>query len=248
MRSSRYSEGAEGGAAVAVRPRRRPRGHPPEGWPPEGLDDGNDDGGGGSDGGGGGGGDGRYDPWDGHPRPGSPELALVLALVCISVLFMVFLGLALLVWKTAPVWPPPGAPKPPHGLWLSTLLLLACSVALARALALHRRRDPSGVRRASYAALALGAAFLVAQGLLWRGFVLAGVSSSNGYVALFYALTGLHAVHIAGGLIFLGRALTALHMADDGLGAETTLRLCGVYWHVMGVIWIALFAILYLLS
>lgn len=249
--SASRSQGAGGG--VASPPRARPRGRPrplPEGWPPaEELDDGGDggDAGGGSGEGGGGGGGGRYDPWDGHPRPGSPELALVLALVCISVLFLVFLGLALLVWKTAPVWPPPGAPDPPAGLWMSTLLLLGCSVALARALVSHRRHERTAVRRAAYAALGLGASFLAAQALLWRGFAVEGVSTSNGYVALFYALTGLHAVHIAGGIIFLGRALTVLHAAEDGLGRETTLRLCGVYWHVMGVIWIALFAILYLL-
>lgn len=249
MRSARAFKSAESGVGVVPRPARRRRRSRLEGWPPPELDDGSDAGDGGGHGGDGDGdGDGgRYDPWDGHPRPGSPELAVVLALVCISVLFLVFLALALFVWKASPVWPPPGAPEPPNGLWVSTLLLLGCSAALARALTAHRRRERATVRRAAYTALLLGLAFLVSQGVLWRDFVRAGVPSSNGYVALFYALTGLHALHIAGGIVFLGRALTLLHAAVDGFGRETTLRLCGVYWHVMGVIWIALFAILYAL-
>jgi heme/copper-type cytochrome/quinol oxidase subunit 3 len=168
-------------------------------------------------------------------------------LVCIGVLFLVFLGLALAVWKSSPTWPPPGAPRPPQGLLASTLLLLACSVALAHSLGAHRRGDPSGVKVGTFAALGLGLLFLICQGLLWREFLGLGIPASNGYVALFFALTGLHALHIAGGIVFLVRVLTELYMAGDGLGSATALRLCGAYWHAMGAIWVVLFAVLYVL-
>ena len=66
-----------------------------DGWPPRGWG-GNGDGEGGG-GGGGGGGDGwGHDPWDDLSRPGTAELALMLSLICIGVLFFVFCGVALL--------------------------------------------------------------------------------------------------------------------------------------------------------
>jgi len=206
-----------------------------DGWPPAEFG-----GGSGGDGGGGDGGGGR--PEGGEPEADAARLALVLALICIGVLFTVCIAIALLVAKTSAQWPPAGAPEPPNGLLVSTLLLLGCSGALARSLGSMRRAKRGIALRAAWLAGGLGVAFLGVQALLWRDIVQAGLPASNGYVALFYILTGLHALHVAGGLVFLGRAVHALHTSPSVL----LLHLTAVYWHAMGVIWIALFTILYL--
>ncbi|MEM7310347.1 MAG: cytochrome c oxidase subunit 3 [Planctomycetota bacterium] len=245
MKGSFGTDGAgSGGLGVAEAPRtkRKRRKWRLDGWPPSGWD-------GGDDGGGGGGGDdgGEFDPWHGMPRAGTPELAMALALVCICTLFFIFVALCVFFWKSQPTWIPEGQ-APPAGLWASTALLVGCSFTLWRALAAHRRQDAAGLRRMLYAGSALGVVFLVCQALLWKELIAThGAEAPGYYAAFFYILTGLHAVHIAGGVFFLGKVLQTVHRAHDRLGPETPLRLVGAYWHVMGAIWIALFAVLYFL-
>ena len=224
-------DGGRTGVAEAP-PRRRRRPLIPEGWPPGGWggrgDDGDDDGDGGGGGGDGGGG---FDPWDGLPRPGTAELAMSLALICICTLFLIFLGLFFLLWKTSAEWPPSGAPDPPEGLWVSTLVLFACSAALARAGVARAREEALSLGRNLLLALGLGLVFLAVQASLWRDLVDGGLKpSSNGYGAIFYALTGLHAAHIAGGLFFLGQLLRQVRRSGDRLGSASALRLVAVYW------------------
>ena len=235
-----------GGTRVAtpVRPGRRKKRFRLVGWPPI-------SGSGGS--GGGGGGDGNdddepdFDAWDGLPRPGTSELGMTLALLCICTLFLVFLGVYVLLRKSAVEWPPPGAPGPPNGLWVSTAVLLACSATLARGLAAHRRRQRGVLFKTLLASGALGVLFLALQAFLWRGLLVEGLlPSTNGYGAIFYALTGLHAAHILGGLGYLARVVSGVHADRAGFGPETPLRLCGAYWHVMGAIWLVIFFVLIL--
>jgi heme/copper-type cytochrome/quinol oxidase subunit 3 len=239
MRSRRAFSGSESGGGVAAPPPPRVRDRRDrvdlDGWPPVRA--------GGGDGDGGRGDGDRGGPGEGEPRPGTAELALVLALICIGVLFAVFCTIAVVLAKTAAVWPPPGAPAPPNGLLASTLLLVACSVALARSLGALRRGARATALSAASLADALGTSFLCVQALLWSDLIRAGIPASNGYVAFFYILTGLHAVHVLGGLVFLGRAIRSLRTQPS----LVLLRLSAVYWHAMGVIWIAVFAILYLL-
>ncbi len=234
------------GLTTPIRPEREKRRFRLDGWPPFGWRGGDDDGGGG-------GGDGddddeqEFDPWEGLPRPGTSDLGMALALICICMLFVIFLGLYVLIRKSAVEWPPPGAPGPPNGLWASTAVLFLCSATLARGLAAHRRRQIGTLIKCLYASAALGVLFLALQAFLWRGLFLDGLlPSTNGYGAIFYALTGLHAIHILGGLGYLAKVVGGVHMDRARLGAETPLRLCGVYWHVMGAIWLVVFVVLYL--
>lgn len=228
-------------------PARRGRRLRLDGWPPFGWRGGD---GGGRGGGGGGGGDddeGPFDPWRGLPRPGTGELGFALAMIAICTLFLIFLGAWFLLRKNAPAWPPPDAPGPPVGLWVSSLLLLGASATLARALAAHRRVQRATLLRCLVGTAALGIGFVGLQAWLWRGLVQDGlVPSTNGYGAIFYALTGLHAAHILGGLALLGRAVRSVVRAREGVGAEFPVRACGTYWHLMGALWIVIFGALML--
>src|SRR5262245_22324390 len=149
----------------------------------------------GGDGGGGGGrGDGDDDP---------ARLGLALAILGMSTLFAAFLVAYLLLRRNAPTWPPPGAPLPPKGLWISTLVILASSASFVRAV---RAKEAALLRRWLGLTLALGILFLAVQAILWRE-VLAGgrFTFSDAYGTIFYSLTGLHAAHVVGGLVFLAR-------------------------------------------
>ncbi|MDO5698859.1 MAG: heme-copper oxidase subunit III [Dermatophilus congolensis] len=72
--------------------------------------------------------------------------------------------------------------------------------------------------------------------------------NSNAYASAFYLTTGFHAIHVIGGLIafllIIGRSMTAKQFTHrQATGAIVT----SYYWHFVDVVWIALFAAIYLL-
>jgi len=221
-------------AAVLVAPRghrRRRHGAPPL-VPP--VDE---------NGGGGGGND------DGSWRAGGAEeigpFALALALAGITTLFLVLIAVWLFLRRPAPDWRATGAAGALDALWLSTACLVASSAAVE--LAARCARAGASARRATQrwlaASLVLGLGFLAAQAFLWAGLWRAGlVPSASGYAAVFFALTGLHALHVLGGLGFLGALSLWLRRSATHV---PSVRLGAVYWHYMGALWLVLFTLLY---
>jgi cytochrome c oxidase subunit 3 len=88
----------------------------------------------------------------------------------------------------------------------------------------------------------LGAGFLASQLTAWRSLIHQGAYlAQNPYSSFFYLFTGLHAIHLIGGLVALFVVV---------LGRFTRRELVDVvafYWHFLGLLWIALFAVLLLL-
>jgi heme/copper-type cytochrome/quinol oxidase subunit 3 len=124
-------------------------------------------------------------------------------------------------------WPPADLPRLPLALPALATLLLASSSA-----ALHRRR--TGL------AAALSAVFLVAQAIVWRQMYLGGLRPDAGaYSSFFFTLTMFHALHV---LVGLG-ALTWLALRPRPL----SLRLWTIYWHMVGIIWGAMFLLVYVI-
>jgi cytochrome c oxidase subunit 3 len=80
-----------------------------------------------------------------------------------------------------------------------------------------------------------------------QGFYLA----SNPHSSFFYVLTGLHAVHLVGGIAGLGYLLSkALRLSAGGGRGEVRLRtladVVAIYWHFMDGLWVFLFLLLFL--
>ncbi len=233
-------------AEVPRRPSRR--GEAPAGPPPPPRDRGDGEGGRGGDG-------------DDEERPGdalsfgAAELGLGIVIVAVSTFFTVFVAAYFLLRRNSDTWPPAGFAGVPRGLWASTALLAASSAALVRARRSARffgERD--GLRTARgwvVAALLLGVAFVVTQAWIWRELASAGTSiESDAYWMAFYSLTALHVAHVAGGLGYLVRVLARMYRppTTSTLGLDWTkpLHLGSIYWHFMGGVWLALFAVLYL--
>ncbi len=123
-------------------------------------------------------------------------VGLAIFLGAVAMLFAALLFAYAVVRLKAPAWPPPGTPDFPRGgAAANGLLLVAVSAALRGA-----------TRRRGWAlgALALGAAFLAAQIGLWRHLVGAQLGPGAGaFGDVFFALSALHALHVAGGLVVL---------------------------------------------
>ena len=143
------------------------------------------------------------------------------------------------VWRagTGPYWQPVAFPPV---LWLSTAIIVLSSVTFETARRVFRRGRPRLALRFLLATAALGLAFLAAQLDAWRELVKQGAYlMDNPHGAFFYIFTGLHAVHLLGGLI----ALFVLILRRQKRRREV-MDVAAYYWHFLGVLWVILFAVL----
>ncbi|OOO30975.1 cytochrome c oxidase subunit 3 [Agrobacterium sp. YIC 4121] len=132
----------------------------------------------------------------------------------------------------------------PGLLWVNTAALAASSLALQWAKTEVRPDHRDRLNAALVTAFATAVFFVAGQFLAWRQLISAGyVLADNPSNSFFYMITGLHGLHILGGLFVLGR--TAIRARSEPLSARMLLsvELCVIYWHFMLVVWLVLFAL-----
>jgi cytochrome c oxidase subunit 3 len=95
----------------------------------------------------------------------------------------------------------------------------------------------------------MGAIFIGGQALEYTELIHEGVTlSSSSYGSMFYLATGFHGLHVTGGLIaflyVLGRTYLARKFTHE---QAVTAIVVSYYWHFVDVVWIGLFATVYIL-
>jgi cytochrome c oxidase subunit III len=172
--------------------------------------------------------------------------------VAVAAILMMFAALtSAYVFRAGTVgWRPISIPPL---MWASTLVILASSGTFELARKSLRREDAKGYRLWLWASLALGAMFLVCQFLAWRQLVAQGIYlATNPHSSFFYVLTGLHGLHLAGGVAGLGY-LIARAGGEAAAGARRDAKALGaaradavgIYWHFMDGLWLYLFGLLF---
>jgi len=166
--------------------------------------------------------------------------------VLLTAIIMLFAGLtsAYIVLRGVPSWQ---NIELPSLLWPNTAVLLLSSVAIELSRRAIRRDDVPGMKRWLVAGGALGLAFLAGQLAAWRQLVNAGVYlPSTLQSSFFYILTGLHGLHLLGGVVALGIVLVMAFKNRLSASRYEPLKICSTYWHVMDALWVYLFLLLLL--
>ena len=129
---------------------------------------------------------------------------------------------------------------------LNTLVLLASSRFVALAVAAAKAGDDRRARQLMYGGGLCGIAFLVVKAHEWYSLISAGQTvQRNNFYMFYYAFTGVHLFHVLMGLVVLGVMLAELRRPA---GRRTWLIEAGaIYWHMVDLLWIILFALLYLM-
>lgn len=137
----------------------------------------------------------------------------------------------------------------PWQLWVNTAILLFSSVALAVADRIARRADSANWYRNTREALLIGGVlalfFLLGQLWVWQQLWQAGyLASANPANAFFYVFTGLHGLHLTGGLVAWWRAMWRVSKGQHQRQAALSVQLCALYWHYLLVLWVLLLGLL----
>ena len=129
---------------------------------------------------------------------------------------------------------------------VNTLVLLAGSRFAALAVAAARAGDDRRASRLIGWCGICGVAFLLVKAHEWYSLISAGQTvQRNNFYMFYYAFTGVHLFHVLMGLVVLGVMLAELRRPA---GRRTWLIEAGaIYWHMVDLLWIILFALLYLM-
>lgn len=183
------------------------------------------------------------------------ERGLFAAWVFVASEAMFFAGLFsayVLLRGASPAWDAHHASLSRGAALAGTVLLLASSWTMSRAV----RGASSGTSHRAgawiAATLALGVTFLTLQGFEYGALLGDGLRPSTDLPwSCFYVLTGIHGLHVLGGIAWIAwaawtsRAALDARRAGSASARVTALEAASVYWHFVDVVWIALCATLY---
>jgi cytochrome c oxidase subunit 3 len=176
-----------------------------------------------------------------HPPPPAARIGLYVFLGVAGALFSLSIS-AYFMRMGAGDWD--GMPVAPM-LWINTAVLALASSAMQWAKREVGCGRMENVQPILVIALILACLFLLGQVYVWRDMIATGyLLARNPANSFFYMLTGLHGLHILGGLVVLGR-VTAKSLTTQGATAQLRLSidLCAIYFHFMLVVWLVLFSL-----
>jgi heme/copper-type cytochrome/quinol oxidase subunit 3 len=149
-----------------------------------------------------------------------------------------------------------GATEWPHGELniplgaVNTVILISSSVTMVMAWASLKMNEWGKHRFYLIATFLLAAVFLVNKYFEYSAHFATGeVPARSTFLAIYFTMTGLHGLHILGGMIVMAYLLGPgaklwKHNPDQ---FANRIEYTGLYWHFVDLVWIFLFPVLYLL-
>lgn len=130
----------------------------------------------------------------------------------------------------------------PRIFWVSTVAILLSSLTMLMAKKAFINREMPKYRALLAVTLGLGILFTVCQFIgfsqLWAQNV--RFKGSSGAGQFFYAITGLHALHVLGGLVALIIFLVKSWIGKVKMYSVVPVEVLGVYWHFIDILWVYL--------
>lgn len=176
-----------------------------------------------------------------HPH----KFTLWIAIGSITMMFAGFTS-AYIVKSNQAGWQPVQMPKI---FFLSTVLILASSLTIYLAQKAMAAREMAKYRTLISTTALLGLAFVVTQFLgfseLWQQKITFKESVAGSF---FYIITGVHALHVIGGVIALIVLFARMYSSKTKFYSTAPVETAGLYWHFVDILWIYLFVFFLLVS
>lgn len=178
--------------------------------------------------------------------PGRPSILGVGVVVWLSSELMFFAGLfgAYFTLRSEnAVWPPDDVHLAVARTAAATAVLIASSFTMHLAVRAAEAADRRGLVRWLSVTALLGGVFLANQVLEYLELDFS--ISSHAYGSTFYLMTGFHGLHVLGGILFM-LGVIGLVAGRSQAPPGPPVAVCAYYWHFVDVVWVAMFATIYL--
>jgi cytochrome c oxidase subunit 3 len=146
---------------------------------------------------------------------------------------------------------------------VNTVILIVSSFTVARAISSAQRGNQTGVVENLIFTMICGIGFMVVKAIEYShkihdGFLPGPFFTNTNmlevapeaplFFTFYFCMTGLHALHVVGGLVVFVWLIKRAKRGDFGPKYYTPLELTGLYWHFVDLVWIFLFPLLYLVG
>ena len=130
-----------------------------------------------------------------------------------------------------------------------TVILVSSSVTCQLGVFAAERGDVYGLRRWFALTLLMGAVFVGGQAYEYQHLVHEGTTiASTPYGSVFYLTTGFHGLHVIGGLFAFVVVLMRSAVGRFTPEKATSAIVVSYYWHFVDVVWVGLFAAIYIIQ
>ena len=145
-------------------------------------------------------------------------------------------------------WPPPDVHLAVGYSAVFTTILIASSFTCQWGVFKAEEGDVYGMRRWFFITLLMGLAFVLGQANEFRSQYAEGNTiHTDGYGSMFYLTEGFHGLHVIGGLFAFVVVLVRSTVGRFTPEKATTAIVVSYYWHFVDVVWVGLFATIYLI-
>ena len=132
---------------------------------------------------------------------------------------------------------------------VSAFVLLMSSLTMVLALAAVQRGNRRGTQIWLAATALLGMTFIGGQCYEFTEFFQHGLSlQKNLFGSTFFVLTGFHGTHVTVGVIWLWTLFAMALRGRLPQNKALDVEICGLYWHFVDVVWVAIFTLVYLIQ
>ena len=132
---------------------------------------------------------------------------------------------------------------------INTLVLLTSSLLVVTAVRAVRRDAHLLARRLIYGAMACGVIFMANKAIEYGQKISDGlVPSTNQFFMYFYVMTGFHLLHVVIGMVLLAFIAHLTRRAALTARDQGYLEGAACFWHMVDLLWIIIFPLLYLVK
>ena len=130
----------------------------------------------------------------------------------------------------------------------STLILLTSGAFMAQATRSARDADNAATQRNLLLAMAIGSLFAATKAVEWQAKLAHGIGlTTNEFFTYYFIFTGIHFLHFVIGIAVLAVLIARVRTRPLDASGLRWIEAGGAYWHMVDLLWIMLFAMLYLM-
>jgi len=132
---------------------------------------------------------------------------------------------------------------------VNTIILLTSSLFVAMAVIGARQGFYERSSRLLLGGIASGVAFVISKALEYSAKFEAGITiKTDNFFMFYFMLTGIHLLHVVVATAVLVYLWTLTRAAKRGASYVSVMEAGGVFWHLVDLLWVVLFALFYLLA
>ena len=131
---------------------------------------------------------------------------------------------------------------------INTVLLITSSYFVVRAVQAIKNDDVQSCVNWLYAALAMGTGFILLKSYEYYDKLLAGITlDTNTFYFFYLSLTSFHFLHVVLGMIILAGVVVKARNSKYSATEHTGVESGAVYWHMVDLVWVILFPLVYII-